>query len=95
MVANVDLKVLVTVVNEEDVNETSIVRIHDACPSVNAELRGKAATRGYLAISIRGNSDRQLGIDEGSSLSWDGLHLGTIKIIPSSMCRTTSRDSGT
>ena len=95
MVADVDLKVLVTMVNKEDVYETAIVGIHDACPSVKAELCGKTTTRGYSAISARRDRDREVGVDEGSSASRHSLHFGAMEVVTSGVRRATSRNSCT
>ena len=94
-VADVDLKVLVAMVNKEDVYETAIVGIHDACPSVKAELCGKATTRGYSAISARRDCDQEVGVDEGSSMSRHSLRFGAMEVVTSGMRRATSRDSCT
>ena len=46
-----DLKFSVAVVDEEDVNDTSIVGVDDASANVDGKLACEATTRGHVAIS--------------------------------------------
>ena len=57
-IPNIDLEVMVVVVEEEDVNDTTVVGVDDASADIDGKLAGKAATRGYAAVGSWGNGDQ-------------------------------------
>ena len=46
-IPNVDLEVVVVVVEEEDVNDATVVGVDDASADIDGKLASKAAMRGY------------------------------------------------
>ena len=57
-IPNVDLEVVVVVVEEEDINDVTVVGVDDASANIDGKLAGKAATRGYVAVGSWGNGDQ-------------------------------------
>ena len=85
---------MVVVVEEENKDDPSIVRVDYTSTDVNGAPTSEAASRRNTAVGVLRNSNRDLCVDKGLALGRDSCSLRTVEVVSCSVWGTACRNAG-
>lgn len=91
-VAYTNFELMLTKVEEEDIDFAVVIVINNTSTSHKSKLGGETALRGDATVGAFGDDDRELCINWNPASNWDNLGLCAMKVVTGSLVQAAKQE---